>query len=179
VRATLRVLPYQISDEIARHAIRDTPHLTGLRGRLDEIEWPELHERGLRLFLDVGHNPEALIAVRQFFEEMKVHPIVIFGIMKDKDVDQILNLIKDFAKNLIAVAADTQRSLPSAELATQAKSIGIHAKNGGNVKNGVQMAINSASTGNVLLLSGSHYVIGEFLRELSARNPGFNFLSAN
>ena len=179
VRATLRALPYQISDEIVRLAVRDTSQLTGLRGRLDEIEWPELRERALRLFLDVGHNPEALMAVRQFFEEMDVQPIVIFGIMRDKDVDQILNLMKNFAKDFIAVAADTPRSLPSYELVNRANFLGIRANNGGNVKNGVEMAISRASKGNVLLLSGSHYVVGEFLRELSVRNGGFEYLSAN
>ncbi len=173
VRATLRSLPYHISDEIARNAIRETSKLTGLHGRLDEIEWPKLREQGLRFFLDVGHNPEALQAVRKFFKKMNVHPVVIFGIMKDKHVDQILNLVKDFAQDFIAISADTPRALPSDELATKANLLGIPAKDGGNVKNGVEMAISSASPGNILLLSGSHYVVGEFLRELSDRDVCF------
>jgi dihydrofolate synthase/folylpolyglutamate synthase len=179
VRATLRALPYQISDEIARNAIRKTSQLTGLRGRLDEIEWPELRDRGLRFFLDVGHNPEALLAVRQFFEDLGVQPTVIFGIMRDKNVDQILNLVKDLAMDFIAVAANNARALPSDELYTKANLLGIQAKDGGNVNNGVEMAISRASKGNVLLLSGSHYVVGEFLRELSCENSGFRCLSTN
>jgi dihydrofolate synthase/folylpolyglutamate synthase len=177
-RATLRALPYQISDDIVRNGVRKTSELTGLLGRLDEIKWPELRERGIRLFLDVGHNPEAIMAVRQFFEELGFRPIVIFGIMGDKDVDQVLNLVKDFAADLIAVAANTPRALPSEELTSRAEFIGIKSKNGGNVVKGIKMAINEASPGNVLLLFGSHYIVGEFLRELSGREPGFSHLTS-
>jgi dihydrofolate synthase / folylpolyglutamate synthase len=178
VRATLRVLPIQIPDEIAAKAIRDTPYLTGLRGRLDEVEWPELRARNLRLFLDVGHNPEALQAIRQFFEAMNVQPIVIFGIMQDKEIDTVLKTIKGFASAFIAVAANTPRAFSSNALASRAKSTGLHAIDGGSVSDGVQRAISEASAGKVLLLAGSHYVVGEFLRELSTGESGFRFLTS-
>jgi dihydrofolate synthase / folylpolyglutamate synthase len=178
VRATLRVLPIQIPDEIAAKAIRDTPYLTGLRGRLDEVEWQELRARNLRLFLDVGHNSEALQAVRQFFEAMNVRPIVIFGIMQDKEIDMVLKTIKSFASVFVAVAADTPRALSSNELASRAESIGLRAIDGGSVSNGVQRAIQKASKGKVLLLAGSHYVVGEFLRELSTGESGFRYLTS-
>ena len=173
VRATLKLLPVQISDDIAAAAIRDTSLLTGLHGRLDEIQWPELRERNLRLFLDVGHNPEAIQSIRQFFEEMNVRPIVIFGIMRDKNVDEVLHLIKDFAADLIAISASTARALPSDELASLAASIGIPSQNGGSVIQGIKMALVYASSGNTLLLLGSHYVVGEFLRELSSKELSF------
>ena len=178
VRATLRALPVQIPDEIAAKAIQDAPYLTGLRGRLDEIEWPELQARHLRFFLDVGHNPEALLAVREFFEAMNVRPTVIFGIMQDKEIDTVLKIIKDFASDFIAVAADTPRALPSIELASRAESIGLRAIDGGSVSNSVLRAIREASEGKVLLLAGSHYVVGEFLRELSIDESGFRFLTS-
>ncbi len=74
-------------------AIQDAPYLTGLRGRLDEIEWPGASSTS-EIFLDVGHNPEALLAVREFFEAMNVRPTVIFGIMQDKEIDTVLKIIK-------------------------------------------------------------------------------------
>ncbi len=172
---TLGSLPDQIPDQIIAQAFQVTGRLTGLRGRLDEIEWPELRERGLRMFLDVGHNPEAVMAVRQFFLESDIQPIVIFGIMRDKDVDPVLEIVKGFASDFIAVAASTPRALESAELASHAEKLGFHVRNGGSVQHGVEMAIEQASPGNVLLLFGSHYVVGEFLSELSIREIGFTF----
>ncbi len=178
VRATLQALPVQIPDLIAAKAIQETPYLTGLRGRLDEIEWSELEARNLRLFVDVGHNPEALLAIRQFFVELNVRPIVIFGIMQDKEIDSVLKIIKSFASEFIAVAADTPRALSSEKLASQARSIGLDAIEGGNVANGIKRAIYAASAGKVLLLAGSHYVVGEFLRELSSNEIGFSILTS-
>ncbi len=177
VRATLLALPYRIPDTMVAEAIRDAAYLTGLHGRLDEIEWPELRDRKLRLFLDVGHNPEALLAVGQFFKQMNVRPLVVFGIMRDKNVDEVLGLVKDFTDDFIAVAAATARALPSDELASRAALSGLRAINGGNVANGVRKALEVASEGTAILLSGSHYVVGEFLSELSGREPGFMFLT--
>ncbi len=136
-----------------------------------------MRERNLRLFLNVGHNPEAIQSIRQFFDEMNVRPIVILGIMRDKDVAEVLHLIKDISEDFIAVSANTPRALPSAELASLAASIGIPSKNGGSVIQGIQMAMEYASPGNVLLLSGSHFVVGEFLRELSSNKLSFRRLT--
>ncbi len=173
VRLTLDALPYRIPVGIARQGVREAIQLTGLRGRLEEIAMPDLQKRGLRLFLDVGHNPEALMAIRQFFKREKIRPLVIFGIMSDKEIDKVLQIMKSFACGFIAVAADTPRALASAELTARAKSIGLKSKDAGSVSGGIQMAMEQASEGSVLLLAGSHYVIGEFLRELSGGGSRF------
>jgi dihydrofolate synthase/folylpolyglutamate synthase len=178
VRTTLGMLPKQIPIGLARKGIYQAIARTGLRGRLEEIVWRELDGRHLRLFVDVGHNPEAIRAVGQFFNKEKYQPTVIFGSMKDKNVNNVLREIKSFTKDLIAVSADTPRAFPSQELDSLAKSVGILSKNGGNVTQGVQMAMNEASEGKVLLLAGSHYVVGEFLRELSRKEQGYMFFTS-
>ncbi len=178
VRATLGMLPKQIPVGIARQGIQRAIELTGLRGRLEEIKWDALDDRHLRLFVDVGHNPEAILAIRQFFQKQKIKPVVIGGIMQDKEIDTVLKTIKGFASSFIAVAADTPRALSSEELTSRAIKIGLKAKNGGNVVNGVKMAIKGSSERNVLLLAGSHYVVGEFLRELSSMESGFDKLTS-
>lgn len=166
VRATLSVLPYRIPISVLRRGIRDTPKLTGFRARLENIHHPELTRRKVRLVLDVGHNPQAIDAVREAFTRQKRaqrKPIVVAGIMKDKDIGKIVASIKKFTSVLIAVKANTERALPSEELFTTAYSAGIHSMNGGTVLEGVARALEIARPGDTILLIGSHYVVGEFL----------------
>jgi folylpolyglutamate synthase/dihydropteroate synthase len=40
---------------------------------------------------------------------------------------------------------------------------------GGNVLNGISIAINSAKSGDMVLLHGSFYVVGEFLKNFQER----------
>lgn len=174
VLATLAAPPYRFPDELIRQGISETINLTGLHGRMEEIVWPEIKELGNRFFIDVGHNPEALQAVKAFFDDMDVRPIVIFGIMKDKDVDQVLQIVKSFASEFVAVAADTPRAMESNELMLRAQALGLSAIDGGSVIHGVHVATDN-SEGKTFLLGGSHYVVGEFLRELSMGNHRFAF----
>ncbi|HEY3874053.1 MAG TPA: Mur ligase family protein, partial [Candidatus Kapabacteria bacterium] len=173
VQTTLAALPYQFSESTIEQGIAEASLLTGLRGRLEEIQHPALKEQGIRLFLDVGHNPEALMAVRDFFqEEINVKPVVIFGIMRDKEVDTVLRHIASFASITIAVAAGTARSLPSSELTARAQEMGISAVDGGSILKGFELALHSPEN-SIILLAGSHYVVGEFLAELSLGILGF------
>ncbi len=176
VLSTLEVLPYKFSPEIITKGIEETSELTGWRARLEEIEHPELKSRGIQIFLDVGHNPEAAQAVSEFFKNIGIRPLVIFGIMQDKDVDRVLQIISGFATSLIAVSAATSRALPSSELAQKAEKAGISAVDGRTVRNALKTAL-SDKKGKVILISGSHYIVGEFLGELSKGILSFNLPS--
>jgi dihydrofolate synthase/folylpolyglutamate synthase len=168
VLATLHVLPEQLAPEIIERGIRHAASFTGLRGRLEEIHSKELSERGVRLFLDVGHNAEALEAVSRFFSESDIRPIAVFGIMKDKDVAAALQTLSGFAKSFVAVAASTERALASADLAAAASGLPITAIDGGEVKSGFLLALEQAERGDAILVSGSHYVVGEFIQNFRA-----------
>jgi folylpolyglutamate synthase/dihydropteroate synthase len=69
------------------------------------------------------------------------------------------------------VEADTQRALSSSELHKEAQQLGIASLDGGKVPEGVKRALNSAVPGDTILISGSHYVVGEFLKNFEA-SPG-------
>jgi dihydrofolate synthase / folylpolyglutamate synthase len=190
VRVALDAIGSRIPIAVARHGIRQAGILTGLRGRLEEIETAELRSRRLRLFLDVGHNPQAMEAVGAFFEHLKIRrsknrgtksrggrPIVIAGIMKDKDVGEILARIRKFASRFIAVNANTPRALRSTKLHAAAKAARLKSIDGGAVWDGLALAIREASAGDILLLTGSHYVVGEFLENFQ-KLGGVSLISA-
>ncbi len=165
VRATIEMLPYRIPLKLTRKGIHSTELLTCFHGRIEPIFHPDLAKRKVDFFVDVGHNPQAFDAVGKFFASRKGKrkPIVVAGVMKDKDVDGILASIKKFASSFIAVQAKTDRALSSATLHAAAGRAGIASLNGGAVLDGLAQAFQRAQRGNTVLLTGSHYVVGEFL----------------
>jgi dihydrofolate synthase / folylpolyglutamate synthase len=162
VLATLEAINFNAPIETIRNGIYNTTKLTGLRARLELITLPQ--HPGVQIILDVGHNEDALMRVRDCFLKSSVRPTVVFGIMKDKDVRRAFEILKEFASKLICVQAETQRALPSSDLHEAANSLGIPSRNGGSVTAGVEIALNSAIPGDTILISGSHYVCGDFLK---------------
>jgi len=163
ILATLNLLPERLSLKDIKEGIKNVAGLTGFRARLEEVHSADLSERGLRLFLDVGHNPQALERTKEFFAAQDIRPIVIAGMMKDKDVAEALKIFKSFASFFVAVQAKTARALPSITLTEMAQAAGLPTANGGGVLHGLAYAAQMASRGETLLLTGSHYVVGEFL----------------
>jgi dihydrofolate synthase/folylpolyglutamate synthase len=162
VLATLEAINFNAPIETIRKGIRETSILTGIRGRLEPLRLPEYP--GVQIILDVGHNDDALQRVRDCFLKESVRPVAVFGIMRDKDIQRALGILKEFVSRLIAVAADTHRALPSDELHVATQAMGISSSDGGTVEQGVKIALNSAIPGDIILISGSHYVCGEFLK---------------
>lgn len=169
VLATLGLISLPLDTKKAYHGILNTTSLTKLRARLEEYDYQPAAENGVKLILDVGHNAPAFEYLRDYFVSIGVRPIVVAGFAKDKDVDDILLLIKDFSSSFVAVGADMHRALPADELHHVAIANSIDSVLGGNVRDGVSLAIRNASRGDVILLCGSHYVVGEFLAKESLR----------
>lgn len=169
VLATLGLISLPLDTKKAYHGILNTTALTKLRARLEEYPYALANEKGVKLILDVGHNAPAFKYLRAYFVSIGVRPIVVAGFAKDKDVDDVLSIIKRFSSSFIAVAADMHRALPADELHHAAIANGIDSVLGGNVRDGVSLAISNASRGDVILLCGSHYVVGEFLAKESLR----------
>ncbi len=165
-RTVLEVLNHlteRPTDSAIRNGVINVRELTGLRSRLEHYSHSVLTDRSLQLFLDVGHNLDALVAVREYFLRAGIRPVVVAGFMRDKDVTSVLNEIKKFADEFIAVEAPTSRALPSDELAALASEVGLATQDGGEVLNGLRLAIAFAKPKTTILLTGSHYVVGEFL----------------
>ena len=164
VLATLAAIAHRPTDDAIREGIAHVAELTGIRGRLEEV--PSI-KPAVRTFIDVGHNPEALEAVGRFFKAEGVRPIVVFGIMKDKDVRAAVNIIGSFAKRILAVQANTARALQSDVLASIAQELGVDSMEGGTVAEGISKAMDLSTRGDTVLISGSHYIVGEFLQNLN------------
>ena len=141
--------------------IENTIQLTGLRGRLEDYPYPPAKGKAGKLILDVAHNPDAFRALCDHFLSLGVKPFVIAGFANDKDVDSILSIIAEFACGFIAVQANNHRALSAADLAEEARK---HFKNATSIPNIVEAVNQAIESNQTVLLTGSHYVVGEFLQ---------------
>ena len=113
------------------------------------------------LMVDGAHNPpgvDALVgALREEFAAQRWQ--IVFGAMADKTVDEMLQALSPLAAGFHMVAADSDRAMPSADLALLAETVGdLPVSDVGSVADGIAAA---QATGGPVLVTGSIYVVGE------------------
>ena len=166
VQETLKQIPLRLNDHKSREGIAHTAMLTGLRARLEDFPYEPARQKGVRLLLDVAHNPHAFEQLREYFQFHSISPAVVAGFAKDKDVLGSLDVIRDFAFRFVAVAASMSRAMPVSDLLAYSTSLGMKPERCSNIVEAVNAAISSSKVGDTVLLTGSHYIVGEFLKDV-------------
>jgi dihydrofolate synthase/folylpolyglutamate synthase len=154
-----------LTSPVIRRAFERTTKNTGLRGRLENLRY-----RGRTILLDVAHNPAGMATlVREMHKRSDEAVVAVFGVMRDKDFSAMLTELATVADPVIAVAPAQNRSLSAGELFRAGKDLGLRMVNGGSVASGLKKALVVRKKG-VILITGSHYVVGEALRALHSEN---------
>ena len=99
---------------IARDAIAHGLAAAVWPARLELLSRPD----GRRLLLDAAHNPDGARALAAYLRRW--HPDrlpLVFGVMRDKDVESMLRALLPVTGSVTATAADTPRALPADVLA--------------------------------------------------------------
>ncbi|MEP7235769.1 MAG: folylpolyglutamate synthase/dihydrofolate synthase family protein [Ignavibacteriota bacterium] len=165
---TLESLEIPLKLELTIEGIRLAVELTGIRARLEYYNYPPAAAKGVNLILDVGHNPDAFRMLRQYFNDRKIRPIVVAGFAGDKDIQLIVQEMAGFAGEFISVAARAKRAIPSGELAALVAGCGLDATMSDDPLSGVELALSTAKRGDTILLTGSHFVVGDFLADVES-----------
>ncbi|MDI6802697.1 MAG: folylpolyglutamate synthase/dihydrofolate synthase family protein [Bacteroidota bacterium] len=147
---------YKIPEKSMRLGLANVKKFSGLRGRFDVLSNNPL------IIGDVAHNTQAFTNLKTTFFRLGIYKvIVVFGLMKDKDLDTIVQEIGDFARVVITCNPKTDRAIPSGRIASKFKLFNIPCISGKTAKNSLKIAKNYASTKEIILITGSHYVLGE------------------
>jgi dihydrofolate synthase/folylpolyglutamate synthase len=151
----------RISKREVRHGLSRVVENTGLHGRLEFVG------RGKKWLVDVAHNPDGMrTLVQALQQEGEGDLTVVFGVMKDKDYREMLRELRLVTRRIIAVAPAMERALEAEKVVRVATRLGLPAVMGGTVRRGLRMA---ARAGRVLV-TGSHFVVGEALSTLRSEN---------
>jgi dihydrofolate synthase/folylpolyglutamate synthase len=146
---------WKISHAQVENALEHVKKLTGLHGR-----W-EIIQQHPTVVLDVGHNLEG---IRQIVSQLELTDYnnlhIVIGMVKDKDIDNVLKLLPREASYYFT-RASIPRAIPEAELATKAGVIGLKGAAFGNVNTALENARLHAGKDDLILVCGSVFVVGE------------------
>ncbi len=153
----LREAGYHIADEAVYAALKKVRTLTGLQGR-----WQTLAEAPLTI-CDTGHNYAGILEVVQNISRIpyqKLH--IVFGVLKDKDVNSVLKLLPKEATYYFT-QPDVERALAASVLAAQARTHQLHGEVYPHVKLALEAAQKNAAAADLIFIGGSTFVVAEVL----------------
>ena len=141
-----------------------------------QTQWPGrfqvLHKAGAdgprELVLDVAHNPAGAWALRSTLSQRyDGRPLIlVFGVLRDKAVAEIAQILFPLAERVIATRAENPRSAAPEEIRQAAAPTGAEVECRDDVAAALERARQLASPAAVIVITGSIYVVGEALRLL-------------
>ncbi len=157
----LRELGYDVSD-------------TALRIGLAKTKWParfELLSEDPIIIYDGGHNPDG---VKVTFASARLcldkRPILLTGIMADKDYTETARIAAQYAHRVYAVTPLVPRALDADSYADVYRSLGVEAVAADSIEAGVASAIADAKReSRPLLIFGSLYMYADVERAVRSR----------
>ncbi len=149
--------PLTISRRAFLEGIRTAAESTSLGGR-----WQKIADSPLTI-CDTGHNAHGL---KYVVEQLAATPhrklYCVMGIVRDKDLQEILHLLPTEGY-YIFTEAQSQRAIPAEELAQAAAAYGLQGEVVKPVPMAVARANELAKKDDMIFIGGSTYVVGEAL----------------
>lgn len=151
----LQKIGWKINEELLHQALQNVKKITGLQGR-----W-QLLQSNPTIIADVAHNEAG---IKQVLHQLKnisyKHLHIVIGMVKDKDVNKVLDLLPQQATYYFT-QAQIPRALPVQELQKLANTKNLMGNNFENVNRAIDAAKNSAQKNDLILVIGSVFLIGE------------------
>ncbi len=147
-------------DELAHQGVRVTDE--AVRSGLTDAEWPGRLERfsrgGVDILLDAAHNPAGARALASHLGEIGWNRVtLVFGAMRDKDVQSLLQTLMPFCESIVCTTAPTPRALSASEIATLAVRMGARVETIDDPETAIARAI---AIGRPVVAAGSIFLIG-------------------
>ena len=152
------VKTFNINDPgIVTKGIKNVINNTKLQGRYEIIN------EAPKLILDSAHNPEGIKCFVDEFISEKSHykkTTLLFGAMKDKNIEEMLILIKESFNEIIFTEIEYERSATITQLKEIAEKLDLKFNQVKNKKDFLLEYLSGAED-NCLVITGSMYLLGE------------------
>jgi dihydrofolate synthase / folylpolyglutamate synthase len=146
---------WKISDQHIVEGLLKVVSQTGLKGR-----WQKLSASPL-IICDTGHNIDGIENVVHQLKHLVYEKLfVIIGMVKDKDISGVLQLLPKDA-NYYFCQANIPRALDAVALAEQAGKFGLNGVVIPNVNDAIAQAKLTATTDDVIFIGGSTFIVAE------------------
>ena len=148
---------YAILEEHIHTGFGNVCRLTGLRGR-----WQQLGVRP-SIICETGHNVGGLAyIVRQLQDSGADHLHVVIGMVDDKDIQGVLQLLPANAVYYFTKAS-VRRALDEHTLQQMAASAGLKGTCWPDVESAFHAAMSSATATDLVFVGGSTFIVADFL----------------
>ena len=149
---------HQCQEEI-NDALLHVCQLTGLQGR-----WQTIRRNPL-VICDTGHNLAGWEYLSRQLKEVKCrHMHIVFGMVDDKDVDNVMKLLPTNASYYFT-KADNHRAISEHVLLEKGLQNGLSSSAFDTVEEAYRTAFDTASTDDFIFVGGSSYVVADFLKK--------------
>jgi dihydrofolate synthase/folylpolyglutamate synthase len=152
----LKSIGWNITDRSIQEGLAHVQILTGFKGR-----WQIISQQPL-IVLDAAHNEAGMEFSMKQLKALNKNIHIIMGMVKDKDITQVLSLLPVQATYYFC-QADSPRAMPAEEIQQLALQSGIHGAVIPDVTIALATARNNAGTDDVIWVGGSLYVLGELV----------------
>ena len=114
--------------------------------------------------MDGGHNPQCAQSVRDnllhYFPG--VHRVLLVGVLKDKDFENLADILDEAADEYVCISPNNSRALPAGELAASLEKYGKKVSVCDSIEDGVETAMDIAAARNGMVCAvGSLYSVGD------------------
>ncbi|MBC8186560.1 bifunctional folylpolyglutamate synthase/dihydrofolate synthase [candidate division KSB1 bacterium] len=118
-----------------------------------------------KIVVDVAHNPNGISFLKKSIRTIYNYErlIVVMGIAKDKLYEDMVKQIAPLADLFIAVKSNNRRSLSATILGNAAKKHTENVVKCQTVQKGLHIALQKTNKNDMILCTGSHYTVGEFI----------------
>jgi len=146
---------WNIEEKEIRQGLQHAKKITGLHGR-----WEIIHQHPV-MVLDVAHNEDG---IRMLMEQVEVtdhdHLHIILGVVKDKEIEKLLQLFPRLA-DYYFTQAKIPRALDGRILKERAAFYELRGDVYPDVNAAIKAALSNAGNDDLILICGSVFLIGE------------------
>ncbi len=146
-----------ISTHSILNGVKNVIKNTQLLGR-----WHKLNEQPLAI-ADTGHNPHGLeYVLNQISKINSKHLHFVLGMVNDKDIDTVLNMLPKHATYYFC-KANIPRGMDVEELIKKAINHGLNGEKFNSVYEAYQSALNAANQDEMVFVGGSTFTVAEVI----------------
>lgn len=150
---------WSVTEREVAQALPQTKKLTGLHGR-----W-EMIQNKPPIILEVAHNVNGIEQMIKHLSQLQYRQLhLVFGMVKDKDLNSILSLLPKEAHYYFTQAL-IHRALPAADLRQQANFFGLLGNEYSGVNEALSAAQENAADEDLIIVCGSIFLVAEVDRK--------------
>lgn len=154
---------FEINQEAIRKAFEQVTSLTRIMGRWQIVSMKPL------LVCESAHNEDGIKFLEKQLQNMSYHKLhIVCGFVKEKDLSKVFPYFPKHARYYF-VKAKIPRALDADVLKEKANAYQLHGNVYATVRRGLSQALKSAGPEDLILVTGSVFVVAEVLEKYHGR----------